>query len=372
MDETFEVIVSGHLCLDLIPSMAHVPLHELATPSRLFEVGELSLATGGAVSNTGQALHRLGINVRLMALVGDDLLGRVIIAALKERDPRLSEMIAIQPGEVSSYTVVLTPQNADRIFLHCTGTNRIFGQAHIDFSLLEKARLFHLGYPPALPRLTAHNGAELEAVYRRAKETGVVTSMDMSVPDPEGASGRLDWAAILRRTLPHVDIFVPSIDEILFMLRRQDFAAWRHDVLSHLRGDYLSELAEEVIGLGAVIAGFKLGRCGLYLKTASPPAFARLSRLPLDVDTWADQQAYAPAFKVNVAGTTGAGDAAYAGLLAALLWGKTPAETARWGCAVGACNVEAVDAVSGIRTAPETQARLDAGWPTLETRIPGL
>ena len=71
-----EIIVSGHLCMDLIPEMAHVPLDELATPGRIFAVGPLVMSTGGAVSNTGMDLHRLGIDVRLMASVGGDPLGR--------------------------------------------------------------------------------------------------------------------------------------------------------------------------------------------------------------------------------------------------------------------------------------------------------
>ena len=34
-------------------------------------------------------------------------------------------------------------------------------------------------------------------------------------------------------------------------------------------------------------------------------------------------------------------------------------------CAVGACSVEAVDALSGVRTWSETEARLAAGWARL-------
>ena len=104
MTETpdIDIIVSGHLCLDLIPDMAHVPLQGFAQPGQLHEVGTLTISTGGVVSNTGLALHRLGANVRLMATVGDDLLGRVIIASLKTHDERLSELVTVQSGASSS------------------------------------------------------------------------------------------------------------------------------------------------------------------------------------------------------------------------------------------------------------------------------
>src|SRR5207247_5555181 len=107
-------------------------------------------------------------------------------------------------------------QGAYRTFLHCAGTNATFGLANVDFSLLAGAKIFHVGYPPFLPGLLKNDGAELEAIYRQAKATGVVTSMDTALPDPQGVSGRSDWNTIWRRALPYVDIFMPSIEEILF------------------------------------------------------------------------------------------------------------------------------------------------------------
>lgn len=369
--DKIDVIVSGHLCLDLIPDMSTVPLEALSKPGRLSEVNALSFSTGGAVSNTGLALYQLGVNVRLMATVGDDLIGKIIISLLESRAPSLSQLITFQPGQPTSYSIVLSPQRVDRIFLHCTGTNGIFGVANIDFSLLTGAKIFHLGYPPLMPNLTLDDGAELEAIYRQAKAAGIVTSLDMAMPDPVGPSGRVNWLRVLERTLPHTDIFVPSIEEIVFMLRRADFDAWNGDVLPKLTRRYLSALANDLLSMGSAIVGFKLSSRGLYLKSASAETIHPLTaHLPLNPAEWDRREVYAPTFAVTVAGTTGAGDAAYAGLLAALLRGMAPAETARWGCAVGACNVEAADATSGIRSWDETKARLDAGWPVRDVSLP--
>ncbi len=148
MNRNVDIIVSGHLCLDLIPRMEHVPLSSLSSPGRLFEVGAMDVSTGGAVSNTGLALHRLGINVRLMATVGGDMLGRATVEFLNTRDPALSQLITVQPDLSSSYTIVLAPQKVDRIFLHANGPNAVFGIANVNFSLLAQAKIFHLGYPP--------------------------------------------------------------------------------------------------------------------------------------------------------------------------------------------------------------------------------
>jgi sugar/nucleoside kinase (ribokinase family) len=328
----------------------------------------MAISTGGVVSNTGLALHRLGANVRLMATVGDDPLGRLIIAALNERDAALSQSIGVRPGQPSSYSIVLSPAHADRTFLHCTGHNDTFGIKDVDFALLESARLFHLGYPPLLPRLMADDGAELEQLFRRAKATGVVTSLDMTLPDPNGPSGQVNWRKCLERTMPYVDIFVPSIEEILFMLRRPDFETWRGEIKDHLTARYLADLAEELLSMGGVIVGFKLGSMGFYLHTAR--RLDRLTRLALPVSDWAAVRLFTPAYTVEVVTTLGAGDSAYAGFLAALLRGLSPAEAARMACAAGACNVEAADATSGVRTWEATRARMAAGWPTRDEGLP--
>ena len=78
---------------------------------------------------------------------------------------------------------------------------------------------------------------------------------------------------------------------------------------------------------------------------------------------WRDRELWQPAYRPDeVVGTTGAGDATIAGFLAALLRDVPPERALSIAAAVGACNVEAADAVGGVRGWEETLARLDAGW----------
>ena len=91
----------------------------------------------------------------------------------------------------------------------------------------------------------------------------------MSLPPPDSPSGRANWRAILRRCLPHIDVFVPSIEEIMFMLRPADLARWGDGLLDSLNADYLTRLADELLSMGAGIAGFKLGERGLFLRGAN-------------------------------------------------------------------------------------------------------
>jgi sugar/nucleoside kinase (ribokinase family) len=371
MNTSPDIIACGHLCLDLYPDMPTTPPSALTAFGKLFEIGALSISTGGSVSNTGLALHRLGANVKLLATVGDDLLGQVIISFLKERDPALTEYVRVQPHQASSYTVVLSPEYRDRVLLHCTGTNDTFTAMDVDVTLVRPAKIFHLGYPTLLPRLITDDGTELTDLYRKVKAAGVVTSLDTALPDPNKFSGQVNWQKILANALPYVDVFIPSIEEILFMLRRRDYDAWGGEVYAHLNRAYLHDLATDILEMGAVITGFKLGAYGMILMTADR-GYERLKRLPIAPYLWRSVEVWHPAFKVNVVGTTGAGDSAYAGFLVSLLKGLSPQKALQMACAVGSSNVEAADSTSGIRTWDETVKRLQAGWQTESSRLEGF
>lgn len=361
-----DIVVAGHIALDILPDMSMLQPRQVIDPGKVYEIGHITYSTGGAVSNTGLALHRLGVPVDLLAAVGDDWVGRAIIDYVRGFGACLSQRFQVLPGAASPYTIVIEPLNHDRTLLTNTGVYQDYDLDNIDLDCLAAAKLFHLGYPTLLPRLYANAGAGFLALLRAVKEAGVVISIDMSLPPPDSPSGRADWRAILQRCLPQIDIFVPSIEEIMFMLRRRDLDRWGSDLFSRLDSDYLAALANELLAMGVAIAGFKLGPRGLYLQAATDAQrLAFLNDLTGSPAEWAGAAVWQPAFQVEVAGTTGAGDAAYAGLLAALVRGHGPRASARRACAVAACNIEAADATSGVRSWDETEARLAAGWPTL-------
>lgn len=372
MSEKCEAVVAGHICLDMIPALtagATGAPAEWLVPGRLIEVGPMPYATGGAVSNTGLALLKLGVNTRLMGKTGRDLFGQAIKQVISAYSASAAKAMVVDPAVSSSYTVIISPPGIDRTFLHCPGANDSFGADDVRYNRLESARLFHFGYPPLMRRMYAEDGRELTEIFRRAKETGVTTSLDMALPDASSAAGQANWRAILKNTLPYVDIFLPSIEEILFMLRpelyhRLNQATHGVDFLSQITPALLSDLSAELLDSGARITALKLGRHGLYLKTADLPALKKMGRAcpPAPTD-WANRELWTPCFEVKVAGTTGAGDATIAGFICALLRGLSPEQTLTAAVAVGACNVEAPDALSGIATWEDTVARVNAGWP---------
>jgi sugar/nucleoside kinase (ribokinase family) len=374
-----EAIVAGHICLDIIPQFpidAGAELSAYLSPGRLSEVGPVALSTGGAVSNTGLNLKRLGVETRLMGKVGDDLFGRAILDIVRSYGPELDEGMIVVPGETSSYTVVINPPHIDRMFLHCPGANHTFGAEDVRYELLAEARLFHFGYPPMLGRMYAHEGQAMVEMFRRAKERGVTTSLDMVMPDPAGPSGQVNWEAIARHVMPHVDLFVPSAEEWLFMVRRPRFEALSASVgasgmLDVLEVEEIRSLAQVALDMGTRVVMLKLGERGIYMRTASD--LSGLGRgEPADLASWQSRELWVPCFvPARLVGTTGAGDATIAGFLAALLRNVPPERALTIAAAVGACNVEAADALSGVRRWEETLARIDAGWQRVALRIEG-
>jgi len=367
-----EAVVAGHICLDVIPQLSHIAPAQFAavfTPGHLTEVGAVAFSTGGAVSNTGLVLHKLGIATQLMGKIGDDTFGQAVMQIISTHGPGLAGGMAVDPTADTSYTIVLNFPGRDRIFLHCPGANSDFGAADVQYDLLMAARLFHFGYPTLMVQLYSDNGTGLVTMFRQAKTTGVTTSLDLSLPDPASAAGRAPWRTIMERTLPWVDLFMPSIEEILYMLHPQTYDRLRRtagdaDLLSSVTPELLSSLSSELLEMGVKVVGLKLGHRGLYLRTAGREGIEAMGRgRPADAVAWASRELWAPCFHVDVIGTTGAGDATIAGFLTGLLRDLSPEQALTAAVAVGGCNVEAADALSGIRSWDETLGRVAAGWP---------
>ncbi|MDX9867114.1 MAG: carbohydrate kinase family protein [Kiritimatiellia bacterium] len=367
---TLKTIAAGHVCLDIIPTFLRgaPTLEAVMRPGKLVDMGPAVLSTGGSVANTGMALKRLGLPVRLMGKVGADAFGTAVCDMFRSRDEALAQTMIVDPAVATSYTVVISLPGIDRVFLHCPGANDTFGADDVTPRLLEGMDLFHFGYPP-LMRAFYREAGELTRLFRKVKACGLATSLDMALPDPESPAGQADWPAILKQALPFVDLFSPSLDEIVFMLHRERGLKVRERAAAGVpMGGLIEEdvraLAGELIALGVAVVMLKLGSQGAYLRVTSDEA--RLAACGcFDAESraaWAGAEFFAPCFDAKVAGTTGSGDCTVAGLLAAVAQGLGPAASVRAAVAVGSASVERPDATSGVPAWEALDARVRAGW----------
>lgn len=372
-----DVVVAGHICLDIIPDLTHMKLNspgELYIPGKLVDTGAATISTGGPVSNTGLAMVKLGQDVKLMGKVGDDPFGELVQLLLRERWGIEGGMI-VDPDVATSYTVVINPAGYDRMFLHCPAANDSFLAADIDYDAVAEARLFHFGYPPLMAGMYGNDGRELIEIYRRVREAGVTTSLDLALPDPASPAGQANWRTILEGTVANVDIFLPSAEELCFMLNREKFDAYRAsgEAIDCFTGEDLHAMSDQLLAWGVAIACIKCGPRGYYVRTAGRERLEQIGRAkPAELDAWANREFWHPTFHIDTPpNATGSGDSSIAGFLSAYLNGLTPDEAARTATANGAMNVSAPDALSGIVPWHELRAKIEGGWATDPLEVVG-
>jgi len=379
MKKQYDVTVAGHICLDIIPKFADAGIREIAElfkPGKLINVGAAKISTGGPVSNTGIAVKRLGLNVAFMARIGDDEFGRLIVRLLEAQGS--TDGVSISEEDRTSYTVALAPPGIDRIFLHDPCANDHFSSRDLDSGIIKQSPLFHFGYPPLMAACYAREGEELAHIFKLAKAAGAITSLDMSLPDPNNPSGKAPWKKILESVLPSVDVFLPSIEEVFSMLdspryfgMKEQFGA--RDIIDFIQPEDYRRLAGQCLDMGCAIVALKTAHRGFYIRTAKVgrnPAFDQMSGF--NADHWSERELWCPAYKIDhIASATGSGDSSIAGFLTALIRGQTIERALQCANCVGFQNLHELDAISGIKTWDETIAMIqDESMKRLDPSLP--
>lgn len=366
-----KVVVAGHACLDITPVFSKetkgiVP-GDLLLPGKLIEMEGADIHAGGAVSNTGIAMKLLGNDVTLLTKTGEDDFGLILKDIYEKHDA--AEGVIAAAGERTSYSVVLAIPGVDRIFLHDPGCNHTFSAEDVKKADLTDVALFHFGYPPLMKRFYADEGEELLQMMRYLKEKGIATSLDMAAVDPSSEAGRADWDKILQKTLPYVDFFVPSVEELCFMLDKERFAEWSKraagdDMVQVLTYEDIRPLAEKCISYGAKVVLIKCGAPGLFYATAGKDELQKLGEtIHGDVVDWADRQGFVNSYiPEKVLSGTGAGDTTIAAFLTAVLQGYDLSMCVELAAAEGASCVEDYGALGGIKPLAVLEEKIRNGW----------
>ena len=357
-----KIITAGHICIDITPVFPadrdYGSIADLLVPGKLINMEAADVHTGGSVANVGLALKKLGCDVQLMGKVGNDAFAAMIEGILAKHGVG---GLLVDEHSSTSYSVVLAVPGIDRVFLHNPGANDSFSNADIPEEALDGAALFHFGYPPIMRKMFENDGDELVAIFRRVKGKGIATSLDLAAVDPDSQAGRADWEKILSRVLSYVDFFVPSFEELCFMLDRP-----RYNTLCSRGGDmtegldideHVKPLADKLMAMGGKVVLIKCGTSGIYYRTADEARLSEVgANLGLDCRLWADKEGHEKCFVPEIVrSATGAGDTSIAAFLTAVMQGRGPKESVTLACAEGACCVTAYDALSGLKGLDELE-----------------
>jgi sugar/nucleoside kinase (ribokinase family) len=311
-----DVLICGPCVADIL--VKPVPLGMAIGGGRLFHVDPIGVTTGGIVCNTGIALRRLGMRVAASSLVGADPWGETIRGRLEAEGIDVAAL-ETHAALATSTTAVLIDPGGERSFAHHVGAPAAIDLAFVrrQAAHFGRCRLAVVGYVGLLPGLEPDLATAVAAV----RATGCRVALETA-----GSGGTLEAIAA---ALPHVDVYVPSLDEAAHQTGRAD----PRSIIDRYRD------------CGAAgIVGVKLGSRGTLLSPA-PGAFLDIPCVP------------APG---PVADTTGAGDSFLAGLLAGLLRGMEPRAAGLLGAATAACCVTGIGASAGLRSFEETQALAEA------------
>jgi ribokinase len=275
------VVVVGDVMTDIVASLSGPVAHGSDTPARIVQRG------GGAGANVAAWLARAGAAVTLLGRVGDDAPGRDVTEALRAEG--VDARLAIDPACSTGTCVVLVEPGGERSMLPDAGANAGLEAVPLPD---DAAHLHVAGYALLHPG----SRAAARAMLAEARARGLTVSVDPSSAAPlarAGAGAFLEW-------IEGVQLLLPNRDEATALTGLPDPEA---------AARALSALAREVV--------VKLGAQGAL---------------------WTDggAQLRVPAVDVQVADTTGAGDAFAAGLLAARLAGAAPADALGAGCALAA------------------------------------
>lgn len=363
-----KVIVAGHICLDITPVFPKETSGEIGTvvlPGKLVNMEGVDVHTGGSVANTGLGMKILGADVQLMGKIGKDEFGNIISEITKSYG--ITEKMIETEKTNTSYSIVMALPGQDRSFLHSTGANDTFSYDDLNMKKIKEASLFHFGYPPLMRRMYEQDGQELVKIFKKVSEIGLITSMDMAAIDPNSKAGLTDWKKVLEKVLPFVDIFVPSVEELLYMLEPEKLEQiskeakgkditycidWEKDVKT---------LGEQLIKMGAKIVLIKCGAPGLYYKTGVLETIREKSELTLN--GWENREGFECSFvPEQVLSATGAGDTTIAAFLTALIK-DIPFDTAiSYASATGALCVGTYDALSSIKSFEDIDKKIKNGW----------
>jgi sugar/nucleoside kinase (ribokinase family) len=310
MKKDFDCVLCGSCVADIL--VRPVPLSVPIGPGRLFHTQPIDVVTGGIVCNSGIAMSRLGMKTAAFTYVGQDDWSAVIRRRLESEGVDCSRLMTHPTGATSTTAVLIDP-SGERSFAHCVGAPKLIDKSLLlaNLDVFARSRMLLIGYYSLMPNLDP----DLPEVLAAVRKTGCQTAMDTA-----GDGGGMQP---LDRILPHLDVYVPSIDEATHQTGETDpcriIAAYRECGAQGLLGVKLGSK-------GAMLSPVE-GEC-IEIACATPPG--------------------------PVVDTTGAGDSFFAGLLTGLLKGFDANRAGRLAAAVGACCVTGYGATAGLRGFDET------------------
>ena len=280
------IVLAGIVVLDIVHLIDHWPNEEA-----LAFIDRTEHAAGGPPHNAGAGLLKLGAEfpVTLLATAGDDAYGEIMLASARGHGLDTSR-VSIIPGAITSHTLVMSCLDTGRrTFFAQLGCNNLMNVSHLLPPEDSTAKLYYLGSPGVARGLDQSDG--WRTLLNAARERGMKTCLELC-PVP---------ADILRHQVPPC---LPLCDYFVV----NDYEAGSITGIEIAPGGRLSWTAAEAACRRLLDMGV-----GELAGVHHPDGAVAMRRN--------GEVAMRPSVKVEqpeIAGSVGAGDAFYAGVLLGL------------------------------------------------------
>ena len=295
-NKEFDVIGFGTNAVDYLIQVPEYPVF-----NSKIELTDYTRAAGGEVATAMAGLRRLGLKTSYIGRFGTDAEGDFGMRSLREEGVDLQYTEQIEGARTQIAFIVVDERNGERTVIWQRDKKLAFESSEAPVEAVERSKVLHF---------TPHDVKACLAMAKRAKEAGVIVSVDID-----------NLFEGVRELLYYVDIFIASADfpKKLFGTRG------RHEALREIRSLF-----------GCGIVGVTLGEEGSIL---------------LCGDTFIET----PGFAVpgGCKDTTGAGDSFRVGLLYGLIKGESVEESARMANAVAALKCRSVGAQTALPNTKE-------------------
>ena len=277
---------------------------------RVFEIGScpaerIVMSYGGDAPNEATVLKALGGDVRLRTVLGDDEAGRAVLRRMEQVGLDTAQT-AIRDDFHTSVNVVLVKPDGQRCFLTDPGASqRKLRLEDIPLPLPADTGILCFASIFVFPRMKT---AEMAAVFRAAKEQGVIVCADMT--KRKNGETTADVAEALR----YIDYLFPNDVEAMLLTGKGSPEEAAADLLN--------------AGVGTVVV--KCGPKGCYIANREGSFWVAAEE------------------NVTVVDTTGAGDSFVGGFLYALSNDLPLQECARIANSCGAKAVQKIGATAWV------------------------
>jgi len=193
-----DVSVIGLYILDILGR----PVSRIPDRGNVEFIEEIRLTVAGTAGGTVVDAAKLGLKSLAVGAVGEDEKADWVLMTLQKHGIDISAMQRLK-GVPTSATILNVRPNGERPALHVRGASDHFDLPAAMYDQVFAAPIVHLGGTGLLRRL---DGPASVAILAEAKRRGCTTTFDLIAANAE-------TAAIVMPLLPHIDYFMPSIEE---------------------------------------------------------------------------------------------------------------------------------------------------------------